>query len=143
MILNLATTEATGELTSPPSRRLSGWLYPDFVRVPNRLSLSTLSEYESFFFSLPPPRVLSSPSTPHPPPRTHIYVCTHGSRDCRCGDLGEPLYQALVKEARWRKIGGAMSDGEDGVRVARVSHVGGHKYAGNALVYKEGGACDW
>lgn len=72
-------------------------------------------------------------------------MCTHGSRDCRCGDLGEPLYQALVKEARRRKLGGEMGDAEaeDGVRIARVGHIGGHKWAGNALVYHEDGRADW
>ncbi|KAL8276238.1 hypothetical protein RQP46_011355 [Phenoliferia psychrophenolica] len=124
--------------------QLAGWLYPDFLPLPKPLSIATLAELESYFATLPPPRLPSSPANPPPSnPRTHIYVCTHGSRDCRCGDLGEPLYQALVREARWRKIGGAMSDGTDGVRISRVSHIGGHKYAANALVYKEGGSCDW
>lgn len=124
-------------------RQYPGWLYPDFVPLPKSLSLSTLAEFEAYFAGLPPPRLPSSPIAPPANPRTHIYVCTHASRDCRCGDLGEPLYQALVREAKWRKIGGALSDGEDGVRIARVTHVGGHKYAANALVYKEGAGCDW
>lgn len=43
-----------------------------------------------------------------------------------------------------------MLDGEDGVRIGRIGHVGGHKYAGNVLVYSssppgqtKGPRCDW
>ncbi|KAM0752670.1 hypothetical protein T439DRAFT_323284 [Meredithblackwellia eburnea MCA 4105] len=137
----------------PDSREveeLEAWLYPDFVKVPSPISVSNLTQLGSFYSSLPSLPSQAPPPTPQtskpPPRRAHIYVCTHASRDCRCGDLGEPLYQALVKEARWRKIGGAMGEGDDngdGVRIGRISHIGGHKYAGNALVYKEGGAGDW
>ncbi|BGP40817.1 hypothetical protein JCM10450v2_004820 [Rhodotorula kratochvilovae] len=122
----------------------SATLYPDFLHIPS-LSISSLPSFESTYLSLPPPpsASLTSPSTPSSPARTHIFVCTHAMRDCRCGDLGEPLYAALVREAKRRKVGGELRDGEEGVRIARVAHIGGHKWAGNALVYREGGACDW
>lgn len=123
-------------------RSYSATLYPDFIPIPS-LSISTLSKFEQFYLSLP------SPPTPTPTPsnntrkdktrRVDIYVCTHGSRDCRCGELGEPLYQSILKEVRKRDL----SSGEK-VKVRRVSHIGGHKYAGNALVYREDGrGCDW
>ncbi|GAA5854128.1 hypothetical protein JCM8547_008239 [Rhodosporidiobolus lusitaniae] len=128
----------------------SATLYPDFIDFPT-FSLSSLPDFEFLFTSLSPaPSLMPSPSSPaHAPSstptskRTHIFVCTHSSRDCRCGDFGEPLYQALVREAKRRGLGGELKEGEKGVRIARVAHVGGHKWAGNALVYREGGACDW
>lgn len=124
-------------------RRYSATLYPDFLHIPD-FSPSSIASFESFYLSLPPPRTIQpSTETTSAPPRTHILVCTHASRDCRCGDLGEPLYQALLKEIKRRKLGGELREGSDGVRIARVAHIGGHKWAGNALVYKEGGACDW
>lgn len=58
----------------------------------------------------------------------HIYVCTHGARDCRCGDMGGAVVVALRAELAHRKA----ADGErrwDRVRVGEVCHVGGHKYA--------------
>ncbi|ORY89767.1 Sucrase/ferredoxin-like-domain-containing protein [Leucosporidium creatinivorum] len=118
-------------------------LYPDFIPVPP-LSLSTLSSFEDFFLALPSPSALSPPPS-STPPRADIYVCTHGARDCRCADLGEPLYQALVKEAKRRRLGGEMGDPEaqEGVRIARVAHIGGHKWAGNALMYRQDGRSDW
>jgi hypothetical protein len=49
-----------------------------------------------------------------------ILVCTHGSRDCRCSDLGGGLVQSLRKEIERRGLG---------IEVREVAHVGGHKYA--------------
>ncbi|CEQ41980.1 SPOSA6832_03762 [Sporobolomyces salmonicolor] len=130
-----------------PEEVYSATVYPDFLTIPG-FSLSTLPSFESRFLSLPPasaPPLADIPLSAAAPPtgRTHIFVCTHGSRDCRCGDLGEPLYQALLKEVSRRKLGGELKDGEDGVRLARIAHIGGHKWAGNALVYREGAGCDW
>ncbi|KAJ3019709.1 hypothetical protein HKX48_001865 [Thoreauomyces humboldtii] len=66
--------------------------------------------------------------------RIQILVCTHGARDCRCGDLGVPLLKALKDEV-------AARPGMDArVHVQGVSHIGGHKFAGNAIVYPSG---DW
>ncbi|BGP32809.1 hypothetical protein JCM10296v2_004593 [Rhodotorula toruloides] len=132
-----------GESHAGNEEQYSATLYPDFLHIPD-LSPSSISSFESLYLSLPPPQTVQpSSETTSAPPRTHIFVCTHTTRDCRCGDLGEPLYQALLKEIQRRKLGGELREGEDGVRIARVAHIGGHKWAGNALVYKEGGACDW
>ncbi|KAL6300348.1 Sucrase/ferredoxin-like-domain-containing protein [Sparassis latifolia] len=55
-------------------------------------------------------------------PDLHLYVCTHGARDCRCGETG------------------ARRGIADEVGVGCVGHVGGHKYAANVLVFPYG---DW
>lgn len=60
----------------------------------------------------------------------HVFVCTHAARDDRCGTCGPPLIEAL-KEA-------LASRGVEDVTVRATSHVGGHKYAGNVLIYPEG-----
>ncbi|KAJ1305301.1 hypothetical protein OPQ81_000324 [Rhizoctonia solani] len=57
-----------------------------------------------------------------------IYVCTHGARDCRCGDIGGEIAQALR----------AMNRPD--LRVFDIGHVGGHKWAGNVIVFPSG---DW
>ncbi|WWD20921.1 hypothetical protein CI109_105399 [Kwoniella shandongensis] len=56
-----------------------------------------------------------------------ILVCTHGSRDCRCSDRGGPLVDALREEVKKRGLEGKVKIGE-------VAHVGGHKYAANAII---------
>ncbi|KAI0717421.1 Sucrase/ferredoxin-like-domain-containing protein [Cerioporus squamosus] len=65
--------------------------------------------------------------------RLFLYVCTHGSRDCRCGDGGGEVVRALRAEIAKRGV-------ERDVFVGEVAHVGGHKYAANVLVYPYG---DW
>ncbi|KAI0826667.1 Sucrase/ferredoxin-like-domain-containing protein [Trametes gibbosa] len=66
--------------------------------------------------------------------RLHVYVCTHGGRDCRCGEGGGAVVRAFERELAKRGIGA-----EDAV-LGELAHVGGHKYAANVLVYPYG---DW
>ncbi|KAI0339298.1 hypothetical protein BDW22DRAFT_1336466 [Trametopsis cervina] len=61
----------------------------------------------------------------------HLYVCTHGERDCRCGETGGEVYTALREEVQRRAL-------SDVVKVGAVGHVGGHKYAANVLVFPYG-----
>ncbi|WVQ76746.1 hypothetical protein IAR50_006420 [Cryptococcus sp. DSM 104548] len=56
-----------------------------------------------------------------------ILVCTHGSRDCRCHDQGVPLVDALREEVKKKGL-------ENEVKIGEVAHVGGHKYAANAIL---------
>jgi hypothetical protein len=49
----------------------------------------------------------------------HLYVCTHGARDCRCGDRGGLVVKALRDEVERRNF--------KHVKVGEVGHVGGHK----------------
>ena len=63
----------------------------------------------------------------------HMFVCTHGQRDYRCGECGPLLLAALHAHLAAAGLTGV-------VHVYRSSHVGGHAYAGNVLIYPEG---DW
>ena len=63
-------------------------------------------------------------------PGRHVFVCVHAARDERCGRCGPPLLAAIRESV--------ASAGLEDVRVRATSHVGGHKYAGNVLVYPEG-----
>lgn len=62
-------------------------------------------------------------------PARHVFVCVHGRRDERCGCWGPPIVEALRAAC--------AAAGID-VPVWATSHVGGHKYAGNVIVYPEG-----
>lgn len=68
----------------------------------------------------------------------HIYVCAHGMRDCRCGVVGGTLIDTLRRTFYEENLraGGSMKD----TRVYAVSHIGGHKWAANAIIYPHG---DW
>ena len=58
----------------------------------------------------------------------HVFVCTHGKRDARCGLCGPALIDAFRAEIRTMGM-------EDVVAVRGCSHTGGHKYAGNVLIF--------
>ncbi|PWU97698.1 hypothetical protein C4B63_14g35 [Trypanosoma cruzi] len=57
-----------------------------------------------------------------------IFVCSHRSRDGRCGYCGAVLVELLRQSIRAKK-----SD-DDTIHVYPCSHVGGHIYAGNVLM---------
>ncbi|KAI0067130.1 hypothetical protein BV25DRAFT_1280939 [Artomyces pyxidatus] len=69
----------------------------------------------------------------------HLYVCTHGARDCRCGDLGGGVADALREEVRRRRAADPAGPCAN-IVVGEVGHVGGHKHAANLLVFPHG---DW
>ncbi len=61
--------------------------------------------------------------------RRAVLVCVHGARDERCGCQGP----GILRELRL-----ACADAGLDVEVRATSHVGGHKYAANVVVYPEG-----
>ncbi|KNC79777.1 hypothetical protein, variant [Sphaeroforma arctica JP610] len=74
-----------------------------------------------------------------------IFVCAHAKRDMRCGKCGPELVDAIrtcASDHRTRTAiqnaskNSTQPDRHDvGVAVRGCSHVGGHKYAGNLIVY--------
>jgi hypothetical protein len=71
---------------------------------------------------------------PHKPlTGQYIFVCVHGNRDARCGVCGPPLAEQFISALKARGLA-------NGVAVRRTSHVGGHRFAGNVLIYPGG---DW
>ena len=93
----------------------------------------------------PPP---TDTSTPKPslhfptrpcPHRALILLCSQRRRDARCGQSAPLLRRELERHLRPL---GLLRDRHDerpgGVAVLFVSHVGGHRWAGNVLVYRRG-----
>ncbi|KAJ1911085.1 hypothetical protein IWQ60_010314, partial [Tieghemiomyces parasiticus] len=74
---------------------------------------------------------LRRPIQVEPLDRNVLLVCTHGTRDCRCAEVGEPFYRAVADEIRHRRW-------DDKWQAARVSHIGGHVYASNVIHYPSG-----
>jgi len=56
-----------------------------------------------------------------------ILICGHGGRDQRCGIFG-PLLEDEFKDK-------LLAAGIDKASVALISHIGGHRFAGNVIVY--------
>ncbi|CAM8978913.1 unnamed protein product [Rhodiola kirilowii] len=59
---------------------------------------------------------------------TYVFVCAHGSRDKRCGVCGPVLLEKLKEEIGARGL-------SEQVVTSPCSHIGGHKYAGNLIIY--------
>ncbi|KAG9076032.1 hypothetical protein FS749_012238, partial [Ceratobasidium sp. UAMH 11750] len=123
-------TEVWQQTDKPESYR--GTLYslnkpPYTIPVVSKSSLPELSSIipraSQFFGALGAP-------TAHPQKPIDLYVCTHGARDCRCGDIGGEIVQVLRDR----------SAGRSDIRVFEIGHVGGHKWAGNIIVLPLG---DW
>jgi hypothetical protein len=71
-----------------------------------------------------------------------ILVCSHGGRDMRCGVMGPVLHAEFQRVLRRRGFTtngddnqAAQVDGPDHANVGLISHIGGHKYAGNVIIY--------
>ncbi|KAI4123088.1 MAG: hypothetical protein LQ347_006285 [Umbilicaria vellea] len=75
-----------------------------------------------------------------------ILICGHGARDQRCGVMGPLLGTEFFRLLFLRGVDTSGSAGktfpseysDDGIvraRVAMVSHIGGHAFAGNVIIY--------
>lgn len=75
-----------------------------------------------------------------------ILICGHGARDQRCGVMGPLLRTEFCRQLADRGVDTSGSAGEeflfedsdDGIvraRVGLVSHIGGHAFAGNVIIY--------
>lgn len=74
-----------------------------------------------------------------------VLICGHGGRDARCGIYGPVLRREF--EMQLEREGVAVSqdavdienaaEGEEkrSARVGLISHIGGHKFAGNVIIY--------
>ena len=65
------------------------------------------------------------------PFKHYIFVCCDAATDKRCGFCGPRLVDAFEERIQHHKL-------SETVKVVKTSHVGGHKYAGNVIVYPAG-----
>ncbi|KAH9804281.1 Sucrase-like protein [Citrus sinensis] len=68
------------------------------------------------------------PGTPEKLKGWYVFVCSHASRDRRCGVCGPPLVSRFKEEIETHGLLGKVS-------VSPCSHIGGHKYAGNVIIF--------
>jgi hypothetical protein len=117
-------------------------LLPSFEFVDN-VTISSVPEFMSRFVNKDAD-TLSSPSSSSQltsRPCGHDYVvllCSHKRRDARCG-ISAPLIKKELE--RHLRPAGLYRDTDDdrpgGVGIYFVSHVGGHKFSANVLVYRK------
>ncbi|KAL8836439.1 MAG: hypothetical protein Q9170_002927 [Blastenia crenularia] len=121
---------ATSQLESPTTTTSIN-LFPHFLHFPlvantpthqNHLTSTYLNDQTLSPTSNPSP--LASFVPPLPITKPTILICSHGSRDARCGVLGPLLHNEFLE----------LTPPET-VDVAMISHIGGHAFAGNVIVY--------
>ncbi|XP_059284701.1 altered inheritance of mitochondria protein 32-like [Lycium ferocissimum] len=59
---------------------------------------------------------------------SYVFVCSHNNRDRRCGVCGPILIEEFGKAIESKDL-------KSEVYVTACSHVGGHKYAGNVIIF--------
>jgi len=102
----------------------------DILVFPNRLRIRTSESTESIVNAIIQDN-FTHLSGVTPLESTHIFVCCHAKRDKRCGYCGPLILEAISKRQT------------AGVESRACSHVGGHIYAGNAIVFNRDGRSDW
>lgn len=60
-----------------------------------------------------------------------VFVCTHNERDRRCGVCGPRLLLEFDKALKSEQF----SHLAERIKIRAISHIGGHKFAGNVLIY--------
>ncbi|CAO3564358.1 unnamed protein product [Mortierella alpina] len=73
-------------------------------------------------------------------PAAALMICSHKKRDKRCGVTAAILKKEFTRILRSKDIYG---DGEGDVEIWLISHIGGHKFAGNVIVHKSNGLAVW
>lgn len=76
--------------------------------------------------------------------QSYIFLCSHKTRDKRCGITAPIMKKEFDIHLRdLNLLRDAGDDRPDGVNVAFVNHVGGHKYAANVIIYTRSGSNIW
>ncbi|OTB09569.1 hypothetical protein M426DRAFT_81779 [Hypoxylon sp. CI-4A] len=73
-------------------------------------------------------------SSPH---RVVVLLCSHRTRDARCGQSAPLIKKELERHLRHLGLDRDLDDDRPGgVGIYFINHVGGHKYSANMLVYR-------
>ncbi len=90
---------------------------------------------------MPPHPPFSSFATRPCPHRALILLCSQKTRDARCGQSAPLLRREFERHLRPLGLYRDMRDERPGgVGIYFISHVGGHKYAANVMIYRRGGS---
>lgn len=82
------------------------------------------------------PHGLTMHNCPH---RYLILLCSHSTRDARCGQSAPLLRKEFERHLRPLGLYRDLEDGRPGgVGIYFINHVGGHKFSANVLIYRRG-----
>ncbi|KAI9892443.1 MAG: hypothetical protein M1814_001400 [Vezdaea aestivalis] len=136
-----------------PDQPFTAMLFPSFLETTLRPSeapslIPLLNSGPKSTTSLDAPLPTAVPNIPtFSPPQTRpiphsavILLCSHGTRDKRCGQSAPLLAKEFNRHLRDLGMSREMYDDRPGgVGIYYISHVGGHKYAANVIIYRRRG----
>ncbi|KAG6915646.1 hypothetical protein DXG01_010610 [Tephrocybe rancida] len=93
------------------------------LEIPD-LTLENLDEVEGMLQK----HALEGPLAKGSSDEIYVYVCTHGARDCRCGETGGAVYSALQDEVA-RLVKADPFGVASRIRIGETGHVGGHQFS--------------
>jgi len=111
-------------------------LITEFIdRAPtNTTPLGPLTIPTSLSNPLPSAEQLTSRPSPH---RALILLCSQKTRDARCGQSAPLLRKEFERHLRLLGLSRDLDDERPGgVGIYFISHVGGHKYSANVMIYR-------
>jgi hypothetical protein len=121
-VINTAPTNLTPLSTLP---------HNDTDGLPTPPDLSALS--------LEPSNLPAGMTLRNCPHKYLILLCSQGTRDARCGQSAPLLRRELERQLRPLGLYRDLHDERPGgVGIYFISHVGGHKYSANMMVYRRG-----
>ncbi|KAF2471143.1 uncharacterized protein BDR25DRAFT_285575 [Lindgomyces ingoldianus] len=143
-LTTLSSLPPSSSTTTAPTT--SVLLFPQFLSFPSiphsQHSISALATAFLKARTLHPLHTLLSPTqkaaltrnpslasvlpAPNPITTPTILICSHGSRDSRCGILGPILHDEFRRQLESKGVSAT---------VGVISHIGGHKFAGNVIIY--------
>ncbi|KAI7872316.1 Sucrase/ferredoxin-like-domain-containing protein [Spinellus fusiger] len=106
-------------------------LLPDNIIVSN-VTFKDAAAFYSLFLDTPLPTDMVVHKNPY---ESMILICSHKKRDKRCG-ITAPILQREFDDILREKD---ICEGEGGTAIFMVSHIGGHKFAGNVICVTHNG----
>lgn len=104
----------------------------------NMTPLGPISIPQSLPDPLPSAEQLTSRPSPH---RALILLCSQKTRDARCGQSAPLLKKEFERHLRPLGLFRDLDDDRSGgVGIYFISHVGGHKYSANVMIYRRSDA---
>ena len=125
---------ATTTLSQPPDPHKSADNTPNGATTP--IDMSTLSP------TISNPTLKIPQFTTRPiPHRALILMCSHKTRDARCGQSAPLLRKEFERILRPLGLHRDLHDDRPGgVGIYFINHVGGHKYSANVMIYRRSGS---
>jgi (2Fe-2S) ferredoxin len=115
-----------GESVGDETNNFSVLVFPDMIRYTN----VNADNVEQVVNDVANKNVLNTTFKKEKLEGAQIFICAHANKDMRCGICGPRLYQSFIEKLP------QSSYADKPVAIRRVSHIGGHKFAGNLIIYQ-------